>query len=443
LSLKSSKQDSAAYCNDIGNFYRDLGKVDSAWIYYKEAITLYDKLYMETNDEFFLYRKGSSFNNLGGVFSKMNDYDLSLYYYQKSISIYFELKHANDKILEEYAYTMMNAGSIFTFQDSISSSFKCLSSAIKIFEDLVDKDTINNDFKFQLANSYGLIAQNYRKADSLILSFEYYMIADSIFNQIYDKNILKYGYGYGRILMGFSIMLNEFESLYGQKIVIDDMFYSEYIMTKAISVFKRITKIYPRQFASEYSQILRNASDLFFENRKYEETLHYSQEGISLIEGLYLKTRQDSISLAIEYSKFSFLKYKINKEYHDAVSLMESAFQIWDSLSLINPKHLKDKESFYQQYSWLLILDEQFMKAEIYSKKDIKKSNHFFSYANLAHSLLLQHKFEDAKNIYNHLFELNNELFPTLKSDVLLFKKIKIIDDSAYSYFNQNILKLD
>jgi len=444
LSKNPAKQDSAAYLNDIGNCYKYLGIADSSYLYYRLAINTYYDLFKKTGDELFYYRWGSTFNNLGGVFSRVGDYTRAKRCYKTSISVYFSLKNVDNNILEELGYTLLNLGSILTAQDSIATALKYLSDAKDLFYDLAFRDTSNSDYTFQLANSFNFIAQAYRESDSTLLSFKNYMISDSIYNKIYEKNMLKYGFEYGRMLMGFSVLISKLEKEYRQKILIDTLAYSEYLMIKAISVFEKITKIYPRQFASEYSQILRNASDLFFQNEKYKKSLYYSEEGIRFINNLYIKTKQDSINLAIEYSKLSFLQYKINQKYHEALLLLKNAFMIFDSLATSNPKHRQEKISLYQQYTWLLILDHQFSKAEIYSREDIEfKPNDFYSQSNLAHSLLLQHKFKEAKLVYTHLFALDKELFPTLKSDIILFKKINIIDEDAFRYFNQNILRVD
>jgi len=444
LSKNPMKQDSAAYLNDLGNYYKYIGVVDSALFFYGAAIKAYDELFKKTNDELYYYRIGSSYNNAGGIFSRMGEYQKAKRCFRNSISIYFKLKNANDRIIEELGFTSLNLGTILTAQDSIEPALKFLSNAKIFFTDLAARDTSNFDYVFQIANSYGLIAQAYREADSLLLSLNNYMKSDSIFNKIYNRNAFKYGFEYGRMLMGFSVLMNKFEKEYHQKILIDSLPYSEHLMIKAISIFQKITNAYPRQFASEYSQILRNASDLFFQNEKYKDALRYSEEGIQLIEGLYVKTKQDSINLAIEYSKFSFLQYKINKNYHDAVLLLEKSFAILDSLSVKDPKHQSEKFSLFEQYTWFLILDGQFSKAEFYSRKNIEVNpNKFYSLSNLGHALLLQKKFEEAKAIFSNLYLLNNEQFASIKSDILLFKKIGIIDAEIYNYFNQNILKID
>ncbi len=67
----------------MGYVYGELGDYDKSLEYYNKALSIRQKVLGEEHPD-----TATSYNNIGYVYSELGDYDKSLEYYDKALSIY-------------------------------------------------------------------------------------------------------------------------------------------------------------------------------------------------------------------------------------------------------------------------------------------------------------------------------------------------------------------
>ena len=172
--------------------YKDIGQYDSALHYANQALTLSNSLMvpatMSLGSKAYGWAKGTavSYNQIGNIFWLQSDYPTALKYYFKALKISEEL---GDKNL--IAKNIGNIGIIYNNQDDYPKALTCFFKALKIEEAIGDKNGIARN----LVN-IGLVYQSQAedqkkpelKSDGYTKALTHYLQALKLFKELVNKN---------------------------------------------------------------------------------------------------------------------------------------------------------------------------------------------------------------------------------------------------------------
>lgn len=128
LALAKKEKDKswiAGFYNNAANTYKDMNKLDTAYLYQKKAI----ELAVQINDK---KLESNCYNGIAAIYQKDGKYQEALEYYQKSLT-YYETKNR-----KQYMYTLANIGGIYRELENIQLSLQYTEKAQEIAQELND-----------------------------------------------------------------------------------------------------------------------------------------------------------------------------------------------------------------------------------------------------------------------------------------------------------------
>ncbi|NMH87984.1 tetratricopeptide repeat protein [Flavivirga algicola] len=164
-----SEETVAAIHNSLGNLYNDQERYALALKHYEKSLARYLQISKPA-------KLALVYNNIGNVNAAMGDYDEALFYHKSSLGIKKNLKNQ-----EDIAYSFHNVGVIYRFQKNYLLSEENLKEAYKIRVKI--KDLRNS------AVTANALARLYLDMDKRKEALPYLKIAESFFQQNYDKTI--------------------------------------------------------------------------------------------------------------------------------------------------------------------------------------------------------------------------------------------------------------
>lgn len=168
--LKNNNKDDSLKVNsfhDIGSFYYDNARYDSAMIYYSKCLLLSEKLNLKLD-------QANSLVNIGLIHYNQSNYPKALEYFTRSQKIYEDIK---DKA--GIARCVNNIGLIYDSQGTLEMALEYYTKSLKLDEELNDKNGISGDL-LNIGSIYET-KKDYQKA------FEYYSKALKLKEELNDK----------------------------------------------------------------------------------------------------------------------------------------------------------------------------------------------------------------------------------------------------------------
>jgi tetratricopeptide (TPR) repeat protein len=405
-------------------------------------------------------------------FRNINNYDFAEELSRSCLSIYDSLVKQNPLIYEPlYADILYQNGLNSKMQRDYSSSIQYYLKCAEIRERLalVDKHKYEPSFA-QILNS---IANSYREINEFQLSEKYYIKAKEIYERLAKNNPEEYSSGLATLYNNLGIIyisnsnypladscLNMSLSIREQLAQKDPamfdndlaqvlnnlgvLYFNMNTFNKAIQYYTKSSEIRKRLFYENpevyepiYSDNLFNIGNLYFQEAKYSNAKTVLVECLGLKEHLleigfkvFTQSCDQTLILLIKTTD-SLQEYDQSIKYTlKRLSLCEKVFSL-DSIQYKNYA-----SNFYGSLSWYQMLIGEFQNAERSAIQGLKlDSNQLWINTNLASSLLLQGRFEEAKTTYlkfaiTESDDKTTSFLPIYYNDLKIFKERGLIPKS-------------
>ncbi|QGY47284.1 tetratricopeptide repeat protein [Maribellus comscasis] len=432
---ESYNSDVANTINSLGNLYIELQDYANAKKAYMEALEISKEL-AKKYPESYNSDVATTLNNLGTLYSNLQDYANAKKAYMEALEIRRELaKKYPESYNSDVAMTLNNQGSLYRVLQDYSNAKKAYMEALEIKRELAKKypkryvsdvgNTLNN-----LGNLYSDL-QDYTNAKSA------YLEALEIRRELAKKYPESYN-------SDVAMTLNNMGSLYR---VLQDYSNTKKAYLEALEIRRELAKKYPESYNSDVANTLNSLGNLYSDLQDYTNAKSAYLEALETYRELVknqpknpayllevarininigkLLIKQNKKAEAIEYYQLAVNilhnlhvitgnnDYKNYADYYTNIiadfNKTNTDHRIAEQLELIKRYKLEEqtdsiaylRASAYGNLSWYYLFSQEFVKAEEAARKSLAfgKETEWVN-TNLAHALLFQGRFEEAKEIY-------------------------------------------
>jgi len=318
---------------NIGNVYMVMNILDSALIYYKESLTLNQKIQSDRGI-------ATSLGNIGLVYKHQDRFPEALEYYKESLK-------AHEKVgnIRAAASIINKIGIIYLSLDRLEEALKYNKRALEISKQINDKLG-----EALYLNNLGVIYSKYEKNDSALL---YYQQSLKLKLELQNKTNLSAMY----------INIGEIYSRKGDN-------------KKAIKYYFKALEI-ERKISNEYnlSKILNTIGSAYFEEKDIKKAEQY------ILESLRLAETTNSLQLQAINRKLLSRIYTKTKDFEKALVNYKLYSKFIDSIEQKqNIKKITELELEYKfkEQNKIVELDQETKRAklskEIHSQKKTKNT---------------------------------------------------------------------
>ena len=431
--------------------------------YFKEAEVYYNKI-LKTEQENQLisnYQIAELYNNLAILYSTTQRFKESEKMHKEAIQICERLAKENPMVYElDLATSYSNLGTLYSGTQRFKESEDMFKAAIQIYERLAKENP--KVYESDLAKSYNNLANIYSGTQRFKESEEMHKAAIQIRERLAKEN----PNGYESDLAG---SYNNLALLYSGTQRLKE---SEEMHKEAIQICERLAKENPKAYEAALAKSYNNLANLYRDTQKFKESEDIYKVAIQIYERLYNNNPQEYQGLlALNYYFLGTLMTENNKQ-DDAIEAFEHSVKLSKelikednfkqiylfSLSYIVTLHQQvgniitaytyneelspflknlyeeDSEKWKSSYcgylvqqSYLANLLGKFKDGERYSLEALKiDPNYHLAYTNLAASLLLQGRLEEAEKLFR---EYKTELKDEFLNDLAKFESLRVIPE--------------
>ena len=385
--------------------------------YFKEAEVYYNKI-LKTEQENQLisnYQIAELYNNLAILYSTIQRFKESEKMHKEAIQIYERLAKENQKVYEsDLATSYNNLALLYSNTQRFKESEEMYNAAIQIRERLVKENP--KAYESDLASSYNNLALLYSNTQKFKESEEMYNAAIQIYERLAKENPKVYEKDLARSYSNLALLYNGTQRLKE----------SEEMHKAAIQIYERLYNNNPQEYQKVLAFSYYCLGTLMTENNKQDDAI-----------GAF----EHSIKLSKEFIKEDDFKqiYLSNLLYivilHQQVGNIITAYTYnEDLLPLLKNLYEEDSEKWKSSYcgyliqqSYLANLLGKFKDGELYSLEELKVDpNNHRTYTNLAASLLLQGRLEEAEKLFR---EYKAELKDEFLNDLAKFESLRVIPE--------------
>ena len=385
--------------------------------YFKEAEVYYNKI-LKTEQENQLisnYQIAELYNNLAILYSTIQRFKESEKMHKEAIQIYERLAKENQKVYEsDLASSYNNLALLYSNTQRFKESEEMYNAAIQIRERLVKENP--KAYESDLASSYNNLALLYSNTQKFKESEEMYNAAIQIYERLAKENPKVYEKD---LAMSYNNLANIYRDTQRFK-------ESEEMHKAAIQIYERLYNNNPQEYQKVLAFSYYCLGTLMTENNKQDDAI-----------GAF----EHSIKLSKEFIKEDDFKqiYLSNLLYivilHQQVGNIITAYTYnEDLLPLLKNLYEEDSEKWKSSYcgyliqqSYLANLLGKFKDGELYSLEELKVDpNNHRTYTNLAASLLLQGRLEEAEKLFR---EYKAELKDEFLNDLAKFESLRVIPE--------------
>jgi len=386
--------------NNLGGLYFDMGDFDKAKMIYKGCLDWRKRL-AEQDPFAWLPEVANSLNSLGNVYSNTNELDSAAFYYNSALEIYRKLAKDHPEVYAvDLATTLNNLGNFYRLTKDYSRATAAFDEAIQIYKELYkNQPAIYDDDLAKTLSNAGFVYQDlteYTKAES------FFKEALDLFKQIAVRNNRLYDEDVG----------NSYNHLGLLYFVLNDLEKAEPVFQQAIAIRKHLAKESPELYEVDLAQSLMYFGYLYNSNKNYVQADYWMKESSdiwdkharehidewklnkrALLELYY--TVLDTITVLKERIVWQQKAYEVSLKYYEGMRNAEES----------------QREFIYasSQLTWYYTLNGEFAKAEQVAKSALVGGKTGWLIARLAHTLLLQGKYDDAAKLYLEIKTQKNE----------------------------------
>lgn len=402
----------ATYYNNIGGIYAFIGNYNEALNSFKKALRIGLDIFGENHRSIATY-----YNNIGRLYISTGKYDQAMMILDKALNISNNISSENHSYL---AHTYNNLGNIYNSKGEYDKAIGFYKKALNIDLDLFDTD-------------HPKVAIDYNNISTAYLSKEDFEKATEYQNKALRINIKTFGNNHPNLV-------RDYNNLGGAYI-----YAKEY--DQAIAHFNQSLVILLNTLGDKHPDIASVYSNLggaYQHKREYDIAISYFEKALKVDLDL---GRNNHPSIATTYNNLGNA-YMSKGEYDKAIESLDEAYSIIKQfLPMDHPKitHLKglikylysnkggEEEQFRKKLylrgkslinqglpnqednvktfpkpedlekgSWNLLLQGKFLKAELTAKEELTLNPSMqWLNKNLAHSLLFQENWKQARSLYD------------------------------------------
>ena len=411
--LISNNQIAALY-NNLALLYSGTQRFKESEELYKAAIQIYERLEKE-NQKAYESDLAISYNNLALLYSDTQRFKESEEMHKAAIQIRERLAKENPKVYEkDLAMSYNNLAGVYYYTQRFKESEEMYKAAIQIYERLAKENP--KVYEKDLAMSYNNLALLYSGTQRFKESEELYKAAIQIYERLAKENPKVYEKDLARSYSNLALLYNGTQRLKE----------SEEMHKAAIQIYERLYNNNPQEYQKVLAFSYYCLGTLMTENNKQDDAI-----------GAF----EHSIKLSKEFIKEDDFKqiYLSNLLYivilHQQVGNIITAYTYnEDLLPLLKNLYEEDSEKWKSSYcgyliqqSYLANLLGKFKDGELYSLEELKVDpNNHRTYTNLAASLLLQGRLEEAEKLFR---EYKAELKDEFLNDLAKFESLRVIPE--------------
>ncbi len=434
--------------NNLGALYQDKNDFGPAEAAYLEALAIRKRLYQNC-PEIYETDLAVTQNNLGTLYHKKNDFTRSIASYLEALEIYKRLSKTNPQTYEFFlAATQTNLGTLYKDKNDFVRSEAAFLESLEICKRLTKYNP--QSYEPFLALTQNNLGNLYYKKNDFIKAKSSYLESLEIRRRLSLINPIIYE---PDVATAQSNLGNLYTS---QK----DFVKAEGSYLKSLEIRKRLAVSNPQIYEADIANTQINLGNLYLTKKNFIRSEAAYIEALSIFKQL-AKTNQSIYKplIAVTQKNLGSLYLEI-KKYDLAKKMLEGSLTIYDTLmnnypetyitlwsqslqnlirlyfaaldtmvvdsakvhlqytivTLFNKLHLAGiKENWVivgsatsnGNLSWYQLFARQFKEAEQSACKGLLiDSKQVWIKANLAHSLLLQGKYEEALEIYKQLKQL-------------------------------------
>ena len=395
---------------DCANYLREQN-------YFKEAEEYYNKI-LKTEQENQLISNNqiaALYNNLALLHSDTQRFKESEEMHKAAIQIRERLAKENPKAYEsDLATSYNNLANIYYNTQRFKESEEMHKAAIQIYERLAKENP--KAYEKDLAMSYYNLALLYSDTQRFKEGEEMYKAAIQIYEQLAKENPKAYE----------SDLATSYSNLAVLYYYTQQFKESEEMNKAAIQIYERLYNNNPQEYQGLLAFNYYCLGTLMTENNKQDDAIEAFEHSVKLSKELI---KEDNFKQIYLFS----LSYIVT--LHQQVGNIITAYTYNEEyLSLLKNLYEEDTEKWKNSYfedliqqSYLANLLGKFKDGELYSLEVLKiDHNYHLAYTNLAVSLLLQGRLEEAEKLFR---EYKAELKDEFLNDLAKFESLRVIPE--------------
>ncbi|MGV8134424.1 MAG: tetratricopeptide repeat protein [Mangrovibacterium sp.] len=334
-------------------------------------------------------------NDLAVISTDMNHMENAVNYYSESINLLKPLARINP---ESFNYLLSviqaNLGELQLHINQLEDAEVNLTDAIKI-QRLIDKSTPsfeNSDILSKALYSLGTLQVLTNRKIQAEASY-----SESIgkLKSLVQSNPQKYN----------QFLAATFTDLANLQLSMNNLDSAETNYSNAVELYRDLVFDQPDAFEHYLAQTHNLLGYTQLMMAKYDKAEISYKESLTLFKHLAQKDSQAKPLLAMVYNNLAWIEYKYRNDINEAIKETNSAIEIHQNLSDINPAVNVDFVLCLNRMARYRILKEDFHQAEVLAWESLKKTgtNEILRMScekNLAHALLYENKYDQARELY-------------------------------------------
>ena len=364
-------------------------------------------------------------NNLGILYNQFHHTEECGLTYQKALEICRRLKESDATYEPMYAQTLNNLAVFYFDCGLLEKSETMFSEVLSIREKWVGVNEMI--YKPQLAQTLNNLANLYFQTQRSSKGENLYLRALVLYQELIDEGNVSYEADKAATLANLAALYQHTGQISTSK--------SHYC--EAMVLFSRLAKDAPVPYESSLTKVVGALLGLLSEKNEsnYREKLEiyrllandHPERYIPLVAQT-LNTLADFYDNSHQLGKSESLYTEALETYRRLASLDADTYTPYVARTLGN-------------LSYHFLLTKDYEKAERYARDALAiDSNKIFVYANLAHSLLFQGRYQDAEAIYD---KYQNDLKKMILDDFQKFKEYHVIPLAHKEFVEHIITKLN
>ena len=335
--------------------------------------------------------------------------------HKAAIQIRERLAKENPKVYEsDLAGSYNNLALLYSGTQRLKESEEMHKEAIQICERLAKENP--KAYEAALAKSYNNLANLYRDTQKFKESEDIYKVAIQIYERLAKENPMVYE----------SDLATSYSNLGILYINTQRFKESEDIYKVAIQIYERLYNNNPQEYQGLLALNYYFLGTLMTENNKQDDAIEAFEHSVKLSKELI---KEDNFKQIYLFS----LSYIVT--LHQQVGNIITAYTYNEELSpFLKNLYEEDSEKWKSSYcgylvqqSYLANLLGKFKDGERYSLEALKiDPNYHLAYTNLAASLLLQGRLEEAEKLFR---EYKTELKDEFLNDLAKFESLRVIPE--------------
>ena len=197
---------------------------------------------------------------------------------------------------------------------------------------------------------------------------------------------------------------------------------------QTLAIFERLAQSNPQAYEPDLAMSYNNLAILYSDTQRFADSEAMYKQAIEIRKRLTQSNPQAySTDLASLYYNIGNL-YLFNDHLSESEEMFMASLDIYENLTEEGLRYYaNNKWRVLVNLSFVSIFNYRFTDAEKYSSEAVKMdSTKIFAYTNLASSLLMQGKYEEAEKIYR---QYKIELKDGFLSDFAEFERLGIIPE--------------